>query len=213
MYKLLIVLSLIAGLAISVLLMRLRKVPGQSVLLSLMLISMAGIYGALGVTLILSHGTAFGLNGSGGALGLMAGLLVFCLISPGYSAACQEAYLTALPLMYGIGKIGCSFAGCCFGLPYTGPFSVMNHEGVGRIPVQPLEAAVFILLFTVDLYNVLKGRFKPLQGAASFAVLKLALDFLRDSHSQDFITANQIICIIMIAIAVLQYFKFKNPVG
>lgn len=97
-------------------------------------------------TFMLSKAANYGLNSTGGALGILAGVLIFSKITPQYKSAFFEAYTLVLPLMYGIGKIGCSFAGCCGGLPYNGIMRVHTQSG-GAFPIQKLEALVFLLLF------------------------------------------------------------------
>lgn len=57
-----------------------------------------------------------------------------------------------LPLFHGFGRIGCFFAGCCYGVPWE--HGILYHspnlsaaETVNRFPVQLLESALLFLLF------------------------------------------------------------------
>ncbi len=205
-----IILSLALGLITVLILLRRRTVPAQYIMLSLMLTSIMGLYCALGTTLLFAKEKTIALNGAGGALGMVAGLYIFCLILPKYSEVMQEAYIAALPLMYGVSKIGCSYAGCCFGLPYSGHFSVIYGDGVSRIPIQIMETVVFILIFLIGLSFIFTGRFKPAVFAGVFALVKLLMDFLRDSHAVDFITLNQIICLITVGIVIVANVVLKR---
>ena len=63
-------------------------------------------------------------------------------------AACSIAAAHAL------GRIGCFFAGCCYGIPYDGIGAVVYHEtpgntplGVALLPVQLIESVLLFLLF------------------------------------------------------------------
>lgn len=61
-----------------------------------------------------------------------------------------ESYTPLIPFVHGMGRIGCFFAGCCFGVEYHGPLAVQFPvEAVGngaylvpRFPVQLLEAGL-----------------------------------------------------------------------
>lgn len=198
MYRLMIILSLVAGLSTAAFLQYRKKVPGQIILLSLMLNLTLIIQGALFVTMVLYSGK-IGLNSTGGAMGMILGVFIFSLITPQYKKAFLESYITVLPLIYGIGKIGCSFAGCCYGTSYHGPLALIDDEGVSRFPIQPMEAIVFILAFIIAMILDSKGHLNPLLAAVAFAGLKIVLDFLRDTHTGLTLTANQIMCLFIIA--------------
>lgn len=209
MYRLMILLSLVAGLIISTLILRKKQVPLQLIVLSLLLVSVLGLQFSLGMTLILYKGQEFGFNGTGGALGLILGVMIFSFITPAYGRAYQTAYLTALPLMYGISKIGCSYAGCCYGFAYAGPFAVIYSDGISRLPNQLIEVTVFLLLFVVEIRLAVTDRFRPVPAAVTFLILKLLLDFLRDTHLEHLISANQIISLLAIFIVLFM----PNPKG
>lgn len=203
LYKLMIILSLGLGLGAAALLQRRRGLSGEIILMSLALNVLLIFHCSLYTTYALSKGTALGLNASGGAFGMILGIFIFSLIKPDYRNIFLESYICVLPLMYGLGKIGCSFAGCCFGMEYHGT----------RFPIQQLEAIVFITAFAVSLILVLKDRFAPLQAGITYSILKILLDFLRDSHTGHIISTNQILClaIILICLAIDLYFRRHHP--
>ena len=205
MYKLMIILSLASGLAIAALLQHRKKVPAYIIAMSLMLNIMLILQGAIFTTLILSKGEGIGLNSSGAALGMIIGILIFSLIAPQYRKAFMESYITVLPLMYGIGKIGCSFAGCCYGMAYSGPLAMTDAEGISRFPIQPLEAIVFILAFVLVLTLDIRKRLTPLLAGISFVTIKIVLDFLRESHQGHIVTSNQLMCIFIIAFCIIAF--------
>lgn len=87
--------------------------------------------------------------------GLIGGFVcvAYLLISHKASFATLElVYLPAVPLVHGIGRIGCFCAGCCYGVPTESGFGVCYPEGglapsgVPLVPVQLFEAAGDLLL-------------------------------------------------------------------
>ena len=77
-----------------------------------------------------------------------------------------RACLPSLPLVHGFGRIGCALAGCCYGIPYSGPFALTYHNsiaaphGVSLFPVQLLEAGAEFAICALLLYLVLKYQAK-----------------------------------------------------
>ncbi|MCR5273498.1 MAG: prolipoprotein diacylglyceryl transferase [Lachnospiraceae bacterium] len=69
-----------------------------------------------------------------------------------------RSYICLVPLVHGFGRIGCFMAGCCYGIPYHGAFSVVFPEnsyalsGVELFPVQLVEAICLILLSILLMY-------------------------------------------------------------
>jgi len=130
----------------------------------------------------------------GGALGLMVyakqfhmDLLPFC-----------EIYSTVLPLGHAFGRIGCFFAGCCYGIPYTGVFAHTYNVSVGQtpvgvplFPVQLLEACGLLLIFIVLLTVYLKTKeqcgITMLIYFLAYPLLRFFVEFLRgDSERGSF---------------------------
>lgn len=92
----------------------------------------------------------------GGLGGGIAGLWIYCrqFHLPFWKFA--DLYAIALPFGHAVGRIGCYFAGCCYGISYHGPFSVVYKETLGAtplneplFPVQLLEAFLLLLLSLV----------------------------------------------------------------
>lgn len=93
-----------------------------------------------------------------------------------------------VPLGHAFGRMGCFFAGCCYGIPYTGPFHVVFPEeaygisGISLFPVQLLEAILLVILSAIVFYlsngtkNQRDGFLVYLLG---YSVLRFFLEFLR----------------------------------
>lgn len=98
-----------------------------------------------------------------------------------------------LPLAHAFGRIGCFFAGCCYGIPYRGscavtfPPETFGLGGVALFPVQLLEALLNFLLF-LGLFFAFRKGCKPGQAAAAYllcyAPLRFSLEFLRYDGSR-----------------------------
>lgn len=122
--------------------------------------------------------------------GLLGGLAVGALhlrrkkLPMGSYADCAAP---AIPLFHAFGRIGCFFAGCCYGV--ESPFGVTFHHalihsanGVSRFPVQLAEAAFNLALFFLlawllqheKLKNYLLFLYLGLYAAGRFC-----LEFLR----------------------------------
>lgn len=193
-----------------------KNIIGYSVMLNLVFM----LYGAKMLTVITSGGKqnlfTAGFSSLGGVLGICGGVAVFQKIYGKQKEDFWETYSMALPLMYGVSKLGCFFAGCCFGLPYNGigRVSYTNLEEIpGTVfPVQLVESILFLLLFFLLCF--LARKIKP--QAMIFltlvlcTVLKFGLDFLRDSHRTQPVSVNQWLCAGMLFVAVIIKIKMKK---
>lgn len=63
----------------------------------------------------------------------------------------------AITIGHALGRVGCFFAGCCYGKPYDGIFSVKFPNVAERVhPTQLYEAVFLLLLFGVMSFLLLK---------------------------------------------------------
>ena len=88
---------------------------------------------------------------AGGVLGLLLGAKL-------HKIRIKEYLLTVvpvIPMVHGFGRIGCYLAGCCYGVPYDGPFAVTYRNipyslcDVPLFPVQLAEAVCNLILAAV----------------------------------------------------------------
>jgi phosphatidylglycerol:prolipoprotein diacylglycerol transferase len=124
--------------------------------------------------------------------GLLGGLLAGALYLRARRIPFLQAADQGIPfvaLAHGIGRIGCFFNGCCYGIPTTAWFGVMfpGHEGP-VIPTQLLEAALLVFLY-IGLRRLqdspVMGRPGRILGAylASYGVIRFLLEFIRGDQS------------------------------
>ena len=123
----------------------------------------------------------------GGALGVWIYAKQFCAPVRGYA----DIFATVLPLGHAFGRVGCFFAGCCYGMEYDGCGAVIYETssnfftplGVPLLPIQLIEAACLAILFVVLIIIFLKA--KPKKGKIavlylfSYALLRFVLEFFR----------------------------------
>ena len=118
-----------------------------------------------------------------------------------------------------LGRTGCFFAGCCYGLPTNSAFGVViptsNHFAVH--PTQLYE--VFILILIV-IFLLIINRYKQFQGQlfllyiSLYGISRIIIEFFRgDTRGyiiKDTLSHSQFIAIIILLIAFFFYKKLKQ---
>ncbi|HIZ84238.1 MAG TPA: prolipoprotein diacylglyceryl transferase [Firmicutes bacterium] len=96
--------------------------------------------------------------------GLLTGRLAIAVMHLDYKCY-SDCMAPIIPLFHGIARIGCFFAGCCYGIESEFGFTAQNNpfipevNQVSRFPVQLLEAgcnfvlAIFIFIFLRGVYT------------------------------------------------------------
>ena len=213
-YGILIVISMLIGLLYLFVLLKKDKMENKNVYLyAILYITFALFFGKLFT--IITSGFKYnildaGLSSYGGVIGVLLSSIVFELILPTNKKIIKYAILS-LPLVYGIGKIGCFIAGCCSGIPYNGIFKVIYKDGlnIGQFPIQIVESITFIILFII--INKLRNKKNIIYITIFISIiLKFLLDFLRYEHINKLLTTNQIFSIIvLISLIIIYVFRSK----
>jgi phosphatidylglycerol:prolipoprotein diacylglycerol transferase len=143
--------------------------------------------------------------------GLLGGILAAVIIvkkRPQYMYL-AEIVTPAIPLFHFFGRIGCFFAGCCFGiessLGFTFSHSIIEEaNNVNRFPVQLLEALVNLLLFFILDYFRRKNFFKQnliYLYLLFYSIARFFIEFLRGDEYRGFVfflSTSQVISILII---------------
>jgi len=127
-----------------------------------------------------------------------------------------------IALGHGFGRLGCFFAGCCFGAPCSGPFCITFSDphslaplGVPLVPTQLLESGgeflVFGLLLLVRRGKKFDGQvfwFYPL----FYAILRFIIEFYRGDavrglYFGGIISTSQIIAIGMVFLSLFMLWR------
>lgn len=222
LYSLMILTSIILGFTFIYVNLRINNIPRSIIGYMLLLSISCIIYFAKLLTVITSHDSSVnilnaGLSSLGGATGLLISVIVFTKIYKEKTKVIQESYAISLPIMYGISKLGCHFAGCCYGIPYDRIFYTTSkfEETYDKLfPIQLTESIVFIIIFIVSIiiyYKKVKINYLAVE-TIMCAVAKFVLDYLRYSNIGKVITINQVICFIFLIIgaAILIKDRYKE---
>jgi phosphatidylglycerol---prolipoprotein diacylglyceryl transferase len=100
------------------------------------------------------------------------------------------------PLLQSIARIGCFFAGCCFGMPTTGPWGIIYTDTGSVAPLyvclHPTQLYSAILLMLIFAFQYFVGRNifqKPSQLVCSYLLLiateRFIIDFWRGDRVVD----------------------------
>ena len=202
-YGVMILISVFMGALFQALFLRKNKVEHRDIFLFLIMYFFYAIFG--GMMLSYLEDGKLGLSSYGGAIGVIIAAIIYEKIKPS-NGVFIKATVLALPLIYSISKLGCFFAGCCYGMPYEGSFAIKysfgEQAGVSLFPVQFAETVMFMALF------ILCGRMqnhKHIVGITLIlmAIAKASLDFLRYSHIGKIVSLNQLISLAFIVIGIL----------
>lgn len=102
----------------------------------------------------------------GGFIGAVLGVIFICKVYKplnGHTKHELDVLSVTFPLFHVFGRIGCFFAGCCYGIESEFGFFIRENEvnpsitGVTRLPIQLIEAFLNLLIFFV-MYVLFKKR-------------------------------------------------------
>ncbi|MBN8221335.1 MAG: prolipoprotein diacylglyceryl transferase [Spirochaetes bacterium] len=133
----------------------------------------------------------FGVVSWGGVLG---GFLAGILASRWWKIPflkLADIVIPGVALGFAFGRVGCHFAGCCYGLHYEGPLALhfMHPQAPAAIAAQPLfpiqlTSAALLLLLSLILLHLLRLRLPRGFVLATYAVLyglgRFVVEFFRD---------------------------------
>ena len=150
--------------------------------------------------------TEGGLVFYGGLLGGMAGALAGVYFTKQAPETVCALAAPSVPLGHAFGRLGCYFAGCCYGVAYDGPLAAITpYAPGGRFPVQLLEAALNLAL-AAALLRLSRRRPRRLSllyiYLALYAVERFLLEYLRGDEirgSLGALSTSQIISAALLA--------------
>ncbi len=95
----------------------------------------------------------------GGIIGGIIGALIYCRIRHLTAIKYFDIALPGVALAQGFGRLGCFFAGCCYGVVTDSPLSITfthSHFGPNNVPLVPTQlyssALDFLLFFGLAIY-------------------------------------------------------------
>lgn len=131
----------------------------------------------------------------GGLIGGIAGLFIYCKIYKLPFLRYTDVFAPAVPLGHAVGRIGCLFSGCCYGINHDGFFSVIYLSSADvntplftpLFAVQLFEALILVLIFVVCETVFLKTRKKGVASAVylySYAIARFLIELLRNDPAR-----------------------------
>lgn len=144
----------------------------------------------------------------------------------------MNTIITGVVLAHAIGRIGCFFAGCCFGTPTDSPIGVIFPHGHAHtlygdqavIPTQLLESSfLFVLFFIMNKVKLIKS-FEIETYLLAYGIWRFTIEFFRGDDRGVFIplfeteynvfpTPSQIGSFIMIILATILIYRRKKGVS
>jgi phosphatidylglycerol:prolipoprotein diacylglycerol transferase len=104
------------------------------------------------IAFLINNGQVF----YGGLIGGCLGAFIGAKIAKVKLTDFVDLVTPGIPLGHAFGRIGCFFAGCCYGRPFERPIGIEYHKpigdapvGVPLFPVQLLEAAINLIICMV----------------------------------------------------------------
>lgn len=132
-----------------------------------------------------------------------------------------EKFIFLIPWVHGFGRIGCFMAGCCYGVPYDGIFSVsfpvesIAPTGISLFPVQIIEAILLLLISLVLLFLQIVKKWKyPVETYLFlYSILRFILEFYRYDDARGMflvLSTSQWISIVVVILAILSFLRRKS---
>ena len=115
-----------------------------------------------------------------------------------------------ITIAHGFGRIGCFFAGCCYGLPTDSAFGVVfpNKPYLGAVHPTQLYEAVFLFLLCATIFLlVMKWNFKHGMSVylIAYGIFRFFIEYLRNDDRGGFIpgiSPSQFWSILMVVLGV-----------
>lgn len=154
--------------------------------------------------------------------GVLGGALFLYLYTHKYKLSylkTLEALIPSVPLIHAVGRIGCFFAGCCYGMPAPSPWGVTFQigsaapAGVSLLPVQLYESGSNLVLFAaLMLYSKKRPLPGKLLGAylVGYACIRFVLEFVRYDAARGMLlglSTSQWISLLLLPLGIFLLFK------
>ena len=158
----------------------------------------------------------------GGLIGGAIGVIIYCKQFSIPLKPFMNVAAPAIPLMHGIGRIGCICAGCCYGMKYDGPFAITypcndfteGICGVPRFPTQLVETVVNLILALCLYIFVKKGVKKDGQPIGIYlivySIMRFLLEFARGDEIRGgllSLSTSQWISLILLPLGIYLVFR------
>jgi len=158
----------------------------------------------------------------GGLIGAFIGYYIYCRQFHIPFIAMLDLITPSIPLIHAFGRIGCFFAGCCYGITYHGAFHVIFHQSISApnevplLPIQLIESGINLLV-SIGLFISSKRLRKPGQifgiYIIYYAIMRFVIEFYRGDVARGIFfgfSTSQWISLILIPIGLWCYFSLSK---
>lgn len=161
----------------------------------------------------------------GGLLGGALGLIIYVKQFHMDLWRFADLYTTVLPLGHAFGRIGCFFAGCCYGIPWEHGYTYYSTVGatplgIPLLPIQLIEAGLLAKLFAVQLILYLRSKRSCQNTAVYFIVyptMRFILEIFRgDSERGKFLwlsTSQWVSILILVTVFITLIFATRTKIN
>ena len=121
----------------------------------------------------------------------------------------------SITIAHGFGRIGCAFAGCCYGHKTTAWYGIWNdYLGYKTVPIQLFEAIFLFVLSAVLIVLLFKFKSKDTMAIylVAYGVWRFIIEFFRDDHRGNFIpgiSPSQFWSILMVIGGIAFFFLYR----
>lgn len=225
-YGLLIALGMVLGVFVACKLAKYRNLKSDDIiLLALYVLPLAVIGARLYYVIFSEHSYTFweifeiwngGMAIYGGVIGGAIGVILYCVIHKKNFIDVADIAVVALILGQGIGRIGCYFAGCCYGIEVTDPafmwFPLSTQiNGVWHLSTFFYESICDFIIFFVFLWLIrekVKTRGVMLSlYLISYGAVRCAIETFRgDSLYIGTMKVSQLLSLILMVVGIILLF-------
>ncbi len=158
----------------------------------------------------------------GGILGGILGAYLYCRTHGWDFIRHLNVLIPCVALAQGFGRIGCFFAGCCYGIQTDSaigvsfPVDSLCPVGHPVIPTQLIMSAGDFIIFFILMHNLEKGKHPDNTGAMYLILYSLGrflIEFIRGDINRGFVgilSTSQFIALFVFLAGVLLLMKGKN---
>lgn len=147
----------------------------------------------------------------GGFIGGSIGLVIFSISKKISFLDIADIFLSIIPLGQAIGRIGCFFNGCCYGIEYSGIFSIkypINNEWIRVFPTWFVESIVCFVLF-IFIQKIILTKIRGISTGIyliGYATGRFVLEFFRGDLIRGIwfeLSTSQIISVMCLTIGII----------
>lgn len=165
----------------------------------------------------------------GGLIGFLLSFLFLCkFLNNVIEYRVVDLAVVCIPLFHFFGRLGCFFAGCCYGVENHSTISIHYTNQikdevvtVSRLPIQLIESVINIFLFIIfiKIFNIEKLKRHLLKiYLFIYAVVRIVLEFFRGDIARGIwneISFSQLVSILIIFFCLVSMFfkEEKNHVN